>query len=131
MVPTLDGKLLLGPSEQPGVGPLSATTEAGLAKLRQLAAQVAPELDLELTIRSFAGVRPKPYNVVRAQSIHDFTVTNPARGLWSLIGIKTPGLTCAQALGAWLAPRWRTSWGRGNWTPPSGRSEKRRYGPAS
>lgn len=105
MVPTLDGKLLLGPSEQPGVGPLSATTEAGLAKLRQLAAQVAPELDLELTIRSFAGVRPKPYNVVRAQSIHDFTVTNPARGLWSLIGIKTPGLTCAQALGAWLAPQ--------------------------
>lgn len=103
LVPTLEGKLLVGPSEQPAAGPHSATSQAGLDSLRRLAAQVVPELDLGLAIRSFAGVRPKPYSVVRAQHIHDFTVTNPARNFWSLIGIKTPGLTCAQALGRWLS----------------------------
>ena len=112
LVPTLEGKLLLGPTEEGAAGPASATTTAGLDRLRQLAAQVAPQLDLNFTIRSFAGVRPRPYSVVSARSIHDFTITNPARGLWSLIGIKTPGLTCAQALGAWLAPQVAETLGR-------------------
>ena len=112
LVPTLEGKLLVGPTEEGAAGPQSATTTVGLDKLRQLAAQVVPQLDLGLTIRSFAGVRPRPYSVVSARSIHDFTITNPARGLWSLIGIKTPGLTCAQALGAWLAPQVADTLGR-------------------
>lgn len=112
LVPTLEGKLLVGPSEQPAGGPPSATSRAGLDWLRQMAERVAPRLDLGLTIRAFAGVRPRPYNVVRAESIHDFTVTNPAPGFWSLIGIKTPGMTCAQALGAWLAPQVAQTLGR-------------------
>ena len=112
LVPTTEGRLLVGPSEQPAAGPVSATTRTGLDWLRQITAQVAPRLDLGLTIRSFAGVRPRSYSVVSARRIYDFTVTNPARGLWSLIGIKTPGLTCAQALGAWLAPQVAETLGR-------------------
>ena len=37
------------------------------------------------------------------KGIHSFTISNLCPGLWSLIGIKTPGLTCADALGAMLA----------------------------
>lgn len=114
LVPTVDGNLLLGPSEQPGDGKESfATTRAGLAFLRALAARVAPGLDLSQTIRSFGAVRPNPFHVRREggawvaedRSISNFTVMNPRPNFWSLIGIKTPGLTCADGLGACLAAR--------------------------
>lgn len=112
LVPTVDGNLLLGPSEQPGDGKGSfATTRAGLRFLGELAAQVVPGLDLGQTIRSFGAVRPNPFHVrledgawrPEDRSISNFTVMNPRPNFWSLIGIKTPGLTCADALGAYLA----------------------------
>ena len=63
-------------------------------------------------IRSFAGARPNPGYVeavdgeyVKAdRAIHDFTVLEEA-GLFSFIGIKTPGLTCAHQLALYLAER--------------------------
>ena len=112
LVPTTDGKLLLGPSEQPGGdGPDRAVTPEGLDFLRGLAAQVVPSLDLGQVIRAFGAVRPNPFYVrqegedwVREdRGIHSFVIENPHPGFWSLIGIKTPGLTCADALGAMLA----------------------------
>lgn len=113
LVPTVDGKLLLGPSEQPGEGDPSdrGVTGAGLAFLRDRAARVVPGLDLGQTIRAFGAVRPNPFYVHQEgadwvpeeRGIHSFPICNPRPGLWSLIGVKTPGLTCAQALGALLA----------------------------
>ena len=112
LVPTADGKLLLGPSEQPGgEAPHRAVTPEGLAFLRDRAAQVVPGLDLGQVIRAFGAVRPNPFSVRREgeawvpqdRGIHSFPICNPLPGLWSLIGIKTPGLTCADALGALLA----------------------------
>lgn len=112
LVPTADGKLLLGPSEQPGgAGEEFSVTPAGLAFLRSRAAQVLPGLDLGLTIRAFGALRPNPFYVrqegtewVREdRGIHSFPICQPHPGLWSLIGIKTPGLTCADALGTLLA----------------------------
>ena len=53
-------------------------------------------------IRSFGAVRPNPY-VENGESLHDYCIENPAPGFYSLIGIKTPGLTCANELGLHLA----------------------------
>ena len=53
-------------------------------------------------IRSFGAVRPNPRRE-NGEGIHDFCIENPASGFYSLIGIKTPGLTCANELGLLLA----------------------------
>ena len=110
-VPTVEGNLLLGPSQRPLEGRPWATTFSGMDFLREAAAQVLPGVDLSLVIRSFASVRPNPHRVVwkdgayvpDGKSIGSFVIENPAPGFWSLIGIKTPGLTCANELGAHLA----------------------------
>ena len=47
-------------------------------------------------------MRPNPYRE-SGESLHDFCIDNPAPGFYSLIGIKTPGLTCANELGMYLA----------------------------
>jgi glycerol-3-phosphate dehydrogenase len=68
-------------------------------------------LDVSKTIRSFAAIRPNPYRVVQKDgkyvhdggSIHGFAIENPGPGFYSLIGIKTPGLSCAEELGLYLA----------------------------
>ena len=40
---------------------------------------------------------------VRDMNIGSFSIEHPAPGFYSLIGIKTPGLTCANELGLYLA----------------------------
>ncbi|MBR4952942.1 MAG: FAD-dependent oxidoreductase, partial [Oscillospiraceae bacterium] len=112
LVPTTDGKLLVGPSEQPGDGIESfSTTRRGLDSLRDLCSEVVPSLDLSQTIRSFGALRPNPFFVsfengewkAEERSINNFTITSPLPGFFSLIGIKTPGLTCANELGGYIA----------------------------
>ena len=113
LVPTVDGDLLVGPTERdyddtaPG-----ATAGTGLEALRRLCREIVPGLDLSAAIRNFGATRPNPCYVeerdgawVRSdRRIHDFCVLEEA-GLVSLIGVKTPGLTCAPTLGAWAAKR--------------------------
>ena len=102
-IPTTEGRLLLGPSER-GMETPCATTEAGLAFVRQFAAQVLPSVSLDNTIRSFAALRPNPRHP-DGRSINSFVIENPAPGFWSLIGIKTPGMTCADVLGNFIAEK--------------------------
>ena len=111
LVPTVDGNLLIGPTDRPpGDAPAGAVSREGLETLRRLCGQVVPNLPLGETIRSFAGLRPNPYEVRRAgdrwvptgKSISGFTILEE-EGLISLLGIKTPGLTCAAALGEHIA----------------------------
>ena len=112
LVPTVSGNLLVGPTERDMAGAPGATAAAGLAELRALCAQIVPDLDLDLVIRSFGAVRPNPYYVreeagewvPEARGIPSFTVLEE-RGLVSLIGIKTPGLTCAKPLGDYAAEK--------------------------
>lgn len=110
-VPTVEGNLLLGPSQRPLSDEPWATTREGLAFLRDRARQLLPEVALDQVIRSFGSVRPNPHRVVLREgeyvpdgtSIGSFVIENPAPGFYSLIGIKTPGLTCADQLGRYLA----------------------------
>ena len=100
-IPCVEGNLLISGVRKP-LGIPYATTVEGLQELRQDTKELLPEIDLTQIIRSFAAVRPNPY-MDSGESLHDFCIENPAEGFYSLIGIKTPGLTCANELGLHLA----------------------------
>ena len=100
-IPCVEGNLLISGFRKP-LGGLFATTAEGLRELHDAAHGLLPKLDLKQVIRSFGAVRPNPHRT-SGESIHDFCIENPAPGFYSLIGIKTPGLTCADQLGLHLA----------------------------
>ena len=110
-IPTTEENLLLGPTRRAlGKFPYGTTRE-GLAFLRQDALKILPELELGLTIRSFGAIRPNPHWVIwrdgeyvpDGSRIGSFCIERPAENFVSLIGIKTPGITCAEELGDYLA----------------------------
>ena len=110
VIPTVDGGLLLGPTERPLSDEPDATEASGLDWLRARCGELLPDLDLGSVIRSFGTTRPNPYYVNYTdgvwqredRGISDLVVL-AEDGLWSLIGVKTPGLTIAPALGEELA----------------------------
>lgn len=117
LVPTVDGNLLVGPtnreaSEEETKERDMRTDRGGIDLLAELCGQVVPCLDLSCRIRTFGSLRPNPYFVSpcedgfvkREDSIKDIRITEED-GLFSLIGIKTPGLTFAGELGKIVADR--------------------------
>ena len=103
LVPTVDGNILIGPTERPNDGESFATSASGLEELRSLAEEVMPTLPLEHIIRSFGAARPNPRCVEDDRSVNDFSIIETDDAFISLIGIKTPGLTCANELGLHVA----------------------------
>ena len=103
-VPTVEGRLMLvSPARELKDVPYATDAES-LDRLRILANELLPGLDVTKTLRSFAAIRPNPYRVENpAEGIHGFAIENPGPGFYSLIGVKTPGLTCAEELGLHLA----------------------------
>lgn len=126
LVPTVDGNILVGPSELPGGGKDScATTKEGLEFLKALCSRVVPELPMDQVIRNFGARRPNLFFVRRDSSgnyvpedtpIHSFTMLEE-NGLFSMIGIKTPGLTCAWELGRYTAQKITAFLGKGHKNP--------------
>lgn len=106
MIPTIQGNLLVeGPSRSLGSTP-KATTKEGLTALNHLSQTLWPAFDHSQIIRSFAAVRPNPIALDdHSIHLHDFVIAAPRPNFFSLIGIKTPGLTCADSLGYLLARR--------------------------
>lgn len=102
-IPCTEGNLLLSGIRKPLDIPF-ATTHQGLMELHQAARELLPELETDKVIRSFGAVRPNPCRE-SGESLHDFCIQNPAPGFYSLIGIKTPGMTCANELGLLLSER--------------------------
>ena len=100
-IPCTEGNLLISGTRKAMNRPF-ATTAEGLEELHRESKQLLPEVDLSLVIRAFGAVRPNPYTE-NGDSLHDFCIENPAPGFFSLIGIKTPGLTASSELGAYLA----------------------------
>ncbi len=99
-VPTVEGNLLLGPSEREGSD--FGTDRRGLDFVRELTRKVLPKVELNDTIRTFAALRPNPERP-DGSSIRSFVIDRPAEGFWSFLGVKTPGLTCADELGMYVA----------------------------
>ena len=100
-IPCVEGNLLISGVRKP-MGTPFATTVEGLQELHRDTAALLPTVDLTKVIRSFGAVRPNPYKK-SGESQHDYCIENPGPGFYSLIGIKTPGLTCANELGMHLA----------------------------
>jgi len=131
LVPTVDGNILVGPTERSFASELKiengklkirhdgmnseffSTSREGLELLRELVSGVVPSLPMEHIISSFGAVRPNPYMLGRdangnlvedEKSVNDFCIVESESGTFiSLIGVKTPGLTCADELGAHTA----------------------------
>ena len=113
-VPTVDGNLLVGPSELPLEGEWDfSTTEEGLAELLRLCGEILPALNTDALIRSFGTLRPNPFHVSpqpdgsflrEKRGISSFTILSDGEGSFlSFVGIKTPGLTCSRELGSYAA----------------------------
>lgn len=100
-VPCVEGNLLL---ESPArtLGFPFATTRESMEITKTAASELLPNLDTGAVIRSFGAVRPNPRRT-DGSSIHDFCIEQPSSTFISFIGIKTPGLTCANELGLYAA----------------------------
>lgn len=110
LVPTVGGNILAGPTRREiSNSSFSATSLAGIEELKEKCSRLLPDLPADMIIRSFAAARPNPYYLdndgnVSEKSISDFAILED-EGLFDLIGIKTPGITCACELGKYIADR--------------------------
>ena len=102
-IPCVEGNLLISGVRKPMETPF-ATTADGLRELHEATRELLPNTDLSEVIRSFGAVRPNPRKE-SGESISDFCIENPVPGFYSLIGIKTPGLTASNELGLLLAKK--------------------------
>ena len=102
-IPCTEGNLLISGIRKPMDVPFATTVE-GLQELREATRDLLPGVELNQIIRSFGAVRPNPY-LESGESLHDFCIENPAPGFYSLIGIKTPGLTVSNELGLLLSQK--------------------------
>ena len=93
--PTVHGNLLLGPNAEDINDPLdTATTAAGLAEVLEKARLTWPSLSTKTNITNFSGIR--------AHLTCDDFVVGPCEdcsGLFEAIGIESPGLSSAPAIG--------------------------------
>ncbi len=99
VTPTVHGNLMIGPTaEDISDREATRTTAEGLEKVRDTAALSVPNLPLRQVITSFAGLRAHLDG-----DFHDFRVGSPRPGYYEAVGIESPGLTAAPAVGAHLA----------------------------
>ncbi len=100
LIPTVDGKLMAeGPAKIKTDDSTPRNSDSGIAELYRQCRELIPKLDTDDIIRHFAAVRPNPYDIdAPKRQIDSFTMLDE-NGMISLIGIKTPGLTCAEKLG--------------------------------
>ena len=101
VTPTVHGNLMVGPtatdiSDKEGVD----TTAEGLDEVLKKAALNVKSLPRGVTITSFAGLR--------AHEDHDDFIlgeVKDAPGFFDAVGIESPGLTSAPAIGEWMAEK--------------------------
>lgn len=100
VVPTVDGNLLVGPDSE-----LLATSEKEavdtekerLDYVRTLASKLIKDIPYRETVTTFSGLRadPKSGDFILEESSCD--------GFFNAAGIKSPGLSCAPAIGTYMA----------------------------
>jgi len=105
VTPTTEGNLILGPSAEFIDDPEdTATTKEAMDQLKREAIELIPELRNVPVIRSYAGMRPKLFVAGGATTFEDFVIEEPegSPGFISLVGIESPGLTSAPAIGKYV-----------------------------
>lgn len=96
VAPTVHGNLIVGPNAEPVKGDDTTTTADGLAYVRQTALRSVPSVDFRASIRNFAGVRA-------VADTGDFVIREAAPHFLDLVGICSPGLSAAPAIGEYAA----------------------------
>ena len=98
--PTVDGTVIVGPTaEDIGDKEDKATTYAGLEKIKDGARRTYPALPLGKVITEFSGLR------AHETTVGDFVLGEApdAPGFFNALGVESPGLTSAPAIGVYLA----------------------------
>lgn len=100
VVPTVDGNLLVGPdSEILAVNQKEAvdTEKERLEYVQTLASKLIRDIPYRETVTTFSGLRADPKN-------GDFILEESScDGFFNAAGIKSPGLSCAPAIGEYMA----------------------------
>lgn len=121
LVPTVNGNIMAGPTRRTaGSLPDYATERNSLEELIVKVMNLVPSLSKDGVIRSFGAVRPNPFEVweengqtiLSDKSINDFALLEEENML-CMVGVKTPGITCASKLGALAAEKAVKNLGRG------------------
>lgn len=104
VTPTVHGNLLVGPTaedipDKEGV----ETTAAGIAKVMEMGARSVCGLDGRQTITSFAGLRARLEYEDRKKADFMIGEAEDAQGFFDVAGIESPGLSCAPAIGEYVA----------------------------
>jgi len=106
VTPTVHGNLLTGPTaydidDKDGV----ATSKEGMSKVQQMAQRSVPDIPAKQVITSFAGLRAHITAAPEGCAEGDFIITQAkeAPGFVDVAGIESPGLSCAPALGEYVA----------------------------
>ncbi len=106
VTPTVHGNLLTGPTtydidDKDGV----ATSKEGMSKVQQMAERSVPGIPAKQVITSFAGLRAHITAVPEGCAEGDFIIAQAkeAPGFVDVAGIESPGLSCAPALGEYVA----------------------------
>ena len=101
VTPTVHGNLLMGPTAVDVDDPAATnTTAAGLESVMQKARKSVPALPGNRTITSFAGLRA---HVEQEETDFILGEAEGAPGFLNAVGIESPGLSAAPAIGAFLA----------------------------
>ena len=99
VTPTVHGNLLLGPTAEDITDPFdTSTTAEGLHEVIRKASLTWPALSIQQNITNFSGIRAH-------LSTDDFYIgaCEDCRGLFEAIGIESPGLSSAPAIGTVLS----------------------------
>ena len=98
--PTVDGTVIVGPTaEDVDDKEDKATTYDGLEKVKSGARRTYPNLPLGKVIAEFSGMR------AHETTVGDFILGEApdAPGFFNAVGVESPGLTSAPAIGVWMA----------------------------
>lgn len=96
ITPTVEGNLLLGPNAK--VDESVSTSRKGIDEIIEKSKKTIPELPFNRVLNTFSGLRPKVEG-------EDFIIeeAKDAKNFINVIGIDSPGLTAAPAIGKYVA----------------------------
>lgn len=93
VTPTVDGNLLIGPNATPSEADDINTTRSGIDEIINKSKKTMEKIPFGRVLNTFSGIRPK----VKTK---DFIIeeAKDAKNFINVIGIDSPGLTCAPAI---------------------------------
>lgn len=93
VTPTVDGNLLIGPTAIPSEAEDVRTTREGIDEIIEKSKKTIEKIPFAKVLNTFSGIRPK----VKTK---DFIIeeARDAKNFINVIGIDSPGLTCAPAI---------------------------------